>query len=186
MYSARYSCSQKLGLLMVGLRSCAAACGFGFSVPLRLCGKILCLSANMANGAAGRLPLARGLPPKSEILIHRDFFVQGVLNHFKVIQGISRVLDAIIFYFYAPISKNPVPMRQCYHHQMELGGCPESFRSWSFCIGSTVVRLFQPIYLYLLLFTPFWPPPGGYVISHALTGRQRHPFRILCNSTQPP
>ncbi len=106
-----YSAHHELGLPVVGPRSCAATlvscshiCVFGFSVPLWQNSVFVW---QYGRWCSQRLPLARGhYPPKSEILIHRDFSVQRHSKLFKAVQSHSRIFRNI-FLFLCPHLKNP-------------------------------------------------------------------------------
>jgi hypothetical protein len=91
-----YSAHHELGLPVVGLRSCAAiliSCSINLYATR---GFHLCPSV--------ALTLSCGCyPPKSEILIHRDFPLQRHSKLFKAVQSHSRIFRNI-FYFYAPIT----------------------------------------------------------------------------------
>ena len=64
----------------------------GMPIPciLLILSKTLCLFVSVA---------------KKEILIHRDFSIQGHSKLFKGVQSHSKVFTCIIFYFYAPPPK---------------------------------------------------------------------------------
>jgi hypothetical protein len=110
----------------------------------------------MANGAAGRLPLTRGCyPPKSEILIHRNFSFQRHSKLFKAVQSHSRIFRNIFLFLCPPATTTFYSPTEW---SFDLLWCLE-VGSWSFCHGGIRKVLRQPLPSYANLRQPMPATP---------------------------
>jgi len=131
---------------------------------LRLCGKILCLSRKMANGAAGRLPRPTGATRQNQkssfIAIFRFKGIQSYSKQFKAIQGFLETF----FYFYVP------PLRQRF---TPLPNGASTFSgAWRLAPGAFAMGVFARFCANRCQAMPGYanlcqPPPSPYFLAHS-------------------